>query len=263
MKALNVLQISDLHILAAPGATMLGVDTEYYFHRTLAQAFASHHGFDLILLTGDLAQEATAASYQRIANHLAGYQTPCLCLPGNHDDFALMQEHLRNDWVSCDKQIALGNWRVLLLNSQIENNPAGKLAESEMAWLETMLQNRADSFFLVAVHHHAYPSGCAWLDGMGIENGKALCQQLARHGNVKALINGHIHQALAKRYQHIDLLAAPSTCFQFAPDSANFRIDDASPGYRVLELFDDGSLNTACYRLPETLKGLDIDNRGY
>lgn len=263
MAALNVLQISDLHILDTPGDTMLGVNTEYYFQQTLARAFAIHGHFDLILVTGDLTQEPSSSSYRRIASHLADYKTPCLCLPGNHDDPTLMAAHLNNAWVKYDQQIRLGSWRFVLLNSRVDDSPAGRLSKNDLIWLEALLEKQTDDFFVVAVHHHAYLSGCAWLDRIGIENGQQLLDLLERYDNVKALVNGHIHQDLKRHHQHITMLSAPSTCFQFATNSADFMIDDLPPGYRVLNLFDDGSLTGDCYRLPEKLNGLDLKNKGY
>jgi Icc protein len=42
----------------------------------------------------------------------------------------------------------------------------------------------------------------------------------------------------------VRLLSTPSTCAQFVPRSDGFAIDRRPPGYRWLELRDDGSLST-------------------
>ena len=64
--SLSVLQISDLHILADPEGTLLGIKTAYYFEAILSLAFAEYECIDIILLTGDLAQDASAESYRYI-----------------------------------------------------------------------------------------------------------------------------------------------------------------------------------------------------
>ena len=47
----------------------------------------------------------------------------------------------------------------------------------------------------------------------------------------------------------VKLMSSPSTCIQFAPLSKEFKIDALSPGYRWLELFDDGAISTGVQRL--------------
>ena len=64
--SISILQLTDLHILPNAGEQLLGIDTEYYFHAVLEHAFAEQPHFDLLLLTGDLAQHPCLSSYQRI-----------------------------------------------------------------------------------------------------------------------------------------------------------------------------------------------------
>jgi Icc protein len=39
-------------------------------------------------------------------------------------------------------------------------------------------------------------------------------------------------------------MASPATCAQFLPRSADFAVDRRPPGYRVLELLEDGAIAT-------------------
>lgn len=259
----TILQISDLHLLPEAGATMLGIDTEHYFHRVLDQAFASGADIDMMLLTGDLAQHPALASYQRLAEKLQNYATPCMCLPGNHDDDALMRQALNTALVGCGKQMLLGNWQVVALNSQVPGQPGGRLDAEELRFLEDCLRAYPQRQALIAVHHPCQPIDSPWLDTMRIENGEEFLALLRHYPAVKAVVCGHAHQEIDQQAGPIRLLGAPSTCFQFEPESAAFSVADTAPGYRLLYLHADGGLKTAVYRLPEALSGLQANADPY
>jgi len=260
---ISILQITDAHIMATPEATLLGVNTAHYFNAVLEHAVNSGKQFDLCLATGDLAQDACPASYQYIKNALQKYNVPCICLPGNHDDFDLMQRVLCTEQINCRKQVILGNWQIVCLNSQIPDSADGYLAAAELSFLEQCLLDNPALFTLIAIHHNCLPCGSDWMDTMMIENAQALFDLVKRHANVKAIINGHVHQAADIQWDTVRVLSTPSTCFQFKPDSANFSLDDSSPGYRWLNLFENGTIQTAIVRIPETVTGLQPDPEGY
>jgi Icc protein len=249
--ARTLLQISDLHLLPHPGEKMYGVDTEDSFHRVLEYALAAHPEIDLILVTGDLTQEPCLGSYRRIAEKLQASGIPCICLPGNHDDPALMQNALNGGRVSCDKQAFLDNWQIIALNSLIPGKPGGRLDKRELRFLEDCLRTCPDRYALVAVHHHCQKTGSLWMDTMMIENSAEFFDVLRRYPTVRAVTCGHVHQVMDRQAGEVRLFSAPSTCFQFEPDSLEFSLDDTKPGYRIIRLYQDGSLETAIYRLPE------------
>jgi Icc protein len=39
-------------------------------------------------------------------------------------------------------------------------------------------------------------------------------------------------------------MCTPATCMQFRPRQPGFEVDDRPPGYRVLDLQDDGRIST-------------------
>ncbi len=260
---LSILQITDMHILPTPEDTLLGVNTNYYFNAVLNFAFANHPHFDLIVLTGDLAQDPCSSSYQQILTSLLPYEVPCICLPGNHDDLMLMEQILNSGQVSCRKQLILENWQLICLNSQIPGAPGGRLSDQELFFLEQCLQNNPDHNALIAVHHHCLETKSAWMDTMMIENSQALFSVVDHYPQVKAITTGHIHQAMDINKNTVRVLGTPSTCFQFKPESWDFALDTTAPGYRTLELYADGRIETNVIRLPGQLAGLQFDSQGY
>ena len=263
MADLSLLQITDLHILPDLDQSFLGINTEHYFSAVLELAFAENPHYDLILVTGDLAQHPCAASYQRILNTLEAYKTPCICLPGNHDDYELMQQIFNTNLVSCRKQHLFENWQLICLNSQIPGAPGGRLSKQELLFLEDCLINHPYHHALIAVHHHCLETNSAWMDTMMIENSRDLWAIIDHYPEVKAVTTGHIHQIMDSAVGTVRVLGSPSTCFQFKPESKGFSLDTAAPGYRRMNLSAEGQIESAVIRLSEPLSGLQLDTPGY
>ncbi len=268
---ISILQLSDLHILAAQDDEMFGINTEHYFHACLEQAVRlrslqadmEQQHFDLILLTGDLAQEPTPESYRRILTALEAYQTSCICLPGNHDDYDLMLQVFNTDRINCRKQVLLDNWQVISLNSQIPGDPGGRLPNEELEFLENCLSENQDRHALIAVHHHCLETKSSWMDTMIIENSRELLAIADKYPQVKAITSGHVHQVMDIKTNSYRVLCAPSTCFQFTPKSPEPAVNDTAPGYRLIELYADGRIESKVVRLPEPLTELQPDAQGY
>lgn len=260
---LKILQITDLHILPEPGDTLMGVNTLASFRLVMEHAYSIHGKFDLIILSGDIGQEPGVASYQRVLETLQDYHTPSLCLPGNHDDFGLMQRIFNTETVNCRKQRQLGDWQILALNSQKINSPLGELTTDELSFLSDNLAARPDTPTLIAMHHHCISSGSSWMDTMQIVNSADLLAILHSHPQVKLVISGHVHQELAAFQGTIGFFSAPATCFQFQHYATEFQLVDTPPGYRVFELFEDGSYEPGCFYLPAALPELKLHDRSY
>ena len=259
---IRLLHITDTHIRSSAYATLLGVNTAHYFQKIIQLAFSLYR-FDAVLMTGDLAQDPCVASYQFIYDTLAPYDIQGICLPGNHDDYALMQQ-VFNGNIHCRKQVLLGNWQIISLNSQIVGKNGGFLADGELAFLQRCLNDRPDHYALVAVHHHCLATQSRWMDTMIIQNHHQLLALLGNYYQAKALVHGHIHQQAETTVGHLQVLGTPSTCFQFKPESGDFELDDdQNPGFRVMELFSDGQIHSTVTRLPEALLGLQINRHGY
>lgn len=247
--AATLLQITDLHIMPNAGDMLYGVDTERTFHAAIEQAFAEHNAIDAILVTGDLTHDPCPSAYHRILKKLESYSLPCICLPGNHDDYDMMQQILGSGSVSCQKQLFLSDWQIICLNSQIPGSPRGHLSIRELQFLEDCLKTHPNCPALIAVHHHCLKTGSIWMDTMMIDNSADLFAVTAMHPQVKMITCGHIHQLMDTVVESTRIVATPSTCFQFKPKSNELGIDDKPPEYRLIELYSDGRIETKSFSL--------------
>ncbi|MCU0566142.1 MAG: 3',5'-cyclic-AMP phosphodiesterase [Oculatellaceae cyanobacterium Prado106] len=247
---LRVVQITDTHLFADDRQTMLGHPTNAPFQSVIAEVARLQPQPDLLLLTGDLSQDETEASYGILRSHLDSLQIPTYWIAGNHDqELAVMEQVLKSDWISGDKVFQRGGWDFILLNSMIPGQPQGRLSEETLLWFEQQLQRLGDCPILVAVHHHLLPIGSACMDRIQLENPEAFFEIVDRHSQVKVVICGHIHQEFDQMRDKIRYLGSPSTCIQLKPFSDNFTMDTQSPGFRMLLLYPDGRCETEVRRV--------------
>lgn len=260
---IRILQITDLHIMAQSGQTLLGVDTEASFRNVLHKALSREKQVRLVLLTGDLAQDPVASAYQRLRGWLEQIDWLYYCLPGNHDDPELMKTCLATSEIRCCESVQVGRWLIISLNSAVPGSPGGFLAADQMEHLEACLAAHPNQHALVALHHHPVETGSAWLDTMVLDNRVAFQAVIEAFPQVRVVLCGHIHQSMDRVINGVRLLATPSTCFQFKPGSERFALDGLAPGYRWLELHDDGGFLTDIVRLDQLPQGLDETAGGY
>ena len=262
--SIRILQITDTHLFAEQDGTLLGVNTWNSYDAVLNAIVAEQRHYDLIVATGDLAQDHTNEAYRRFAEGIARLPIPCVWLPGNHDFQPVMFQTLAEASIADDKHVLLGDhWQIILLDSQVSGVPHGELSEYQLTWLEKTLALEPQRHTLVLLHHHPLPSGCTWLDQHGLRNSHMLDDILQRYPLAKTLLCGHIHQEMDVQWRGRRVLATPSTCVQFKPHCTNFAIDVEPPGWRWLELCADGHVETAVQRLKTQEFSPDLDSEGY
>ena len=246
---LRLVQLTDCHILSGAQHRLKGMDTRASFEAVCERVLADNPDLDLILATGDLSQDASDTSYQYLAERLAELKLPVFWLPGNHDDSAVMNEQLLGKQISAAKQVLIGNWLIVLLDSTIKGETGGNVSSDQIEFLQTSLQAHADRHALICLHHHALPAGSAWMDQLGLQQPQPLHDAIESQRNVRGVLWGHVHQQSHHYRDGIEWMSTPSTCVQFKPGSEHFALDELPPGYRRISLHADGSIDTAVERL--------------
>ena len=259
-----LLQITDTHLFANGSGSLLGVATKDSFHAVLDGVDTAARHFDAIVATGDISQDHTPYSYQRFADGISRWPQPCFWLPGNHDFQPTMQSILPSEQIKPQQHVLMGNnWQMILLDSQVQGVPHGELSTAQLALLETALTRYPDRYTLILLHHHPLEAGSAWLDQHQLHNNGVLWNVIDRYPQVKAVLCGHIHQDLDRIYHGVRVLATPSTCIQFMPDSDDFALDHNNPGWRYLELTNNGQVITNVDRIHGDKFKPKLDAAGY
>ena len=243
-KYIRLVQITDTHISTETGEQFENFDTRESLGRVIKAINAFETAPDAVLLTGDLVHETKEIVYRKLLDQLTLLKAPVVCLPGNHDDPALMNKVLNAHNVSTDKVLSLDQWTVILLNTWIPDSHSGRLSEQELEFLDTTLAGNADKFILVCMHHPPVKIGSPWMDAMMLENPASFFKVLDGHTHVRAVLWGHIHQEYHALRNEVELLGSPSTCIQFRPGVKSFTKDNLPPAFRNLKLGPDGGLES-------------------
>ncbi len=260
--SLRVLQITDTHLFADIGGKLGGVTTDRTHVEVIERVLAEHWPVDCILATGDLVHDGAESAYRRFKRNFEALSVRTLVIPGNHDDPTVMRRVFDQGRVTWSENAVLGNWQFIMLNSWQLNAAGGRLGETQLLTLAQHLERHPQQHALIAVHHHPVAMNSDWIDGIGLADGSELLALIDRFPQVRAVVWGHVHQAFETTRGDVRLLGCPSTCIQFQPGSSEFALDDRPPGFRWLQLYADGRLDTAVHRLPEA-SGIDVKFQGY
>jgi len=247
---LHVVQLTDTHLLAEPDGVMLGIPLRDSLRRVVeAIRQADSAPPDLALVTGDLSQDGSPASYEAVGRLLAPLGVPCYGLPGNHDAKPALHAALAQPPFRPHCVFEAGGWRFVLLDSAVPGAVHGAFSEASLDALDATLSARPEVPTLVALHHGPFPVGAAWLDPINLRDPEGFRQVIAQHSHVQLVLFGHIHQAAEAQWGTTQLYGCPSTGFQFAPQTDEFTVDDVPPGYRRVTLHADGTFATALHRV--------------
>lgn len=261
-RPLRLVQITDTHLNEPEDGHLLGMQTLHSLRCVLELVREERHQIDAFLVTGDLSQDGSLEAYHHLQRELTPFSCPSFWLAGNHDDPDNMaQAASGNEYLQ--PLIRTDDWQIIMLDSQVVGKVYGRLAESQLAFLDQTLAQRPDLHSLVCFHHHPVAMDCKWIDTIGIKNADDLWRVIDKHSNVRAVCWGHVHQDSDQMRGQVRLLSTPSTCIQFEPQSEDFAIDSLAPGYRWLDLNADGSIDTGVSRVEGIEFEVDYSVKGY
>lgn len=192
---LKIVVLGDLH-LRPEGVLSHGLDTHDRLKQGIDWLNRRHADADLCVLNGDLADLGQQEAYARLKHQVMRAKVPVEMTIGNHDDretfLKVFGESYRAETGYVDKSIDIGGYRVIILDSAITGEPAGRLEPEQLHWLGLRLEEAADRPVIVIVHHHANPL-MTRVDRIIMQNGMAFARVLSRHKDIRQVIAGHVH----------------------------------------------------------------------
>jgi len=258
---LLVAQITDIHLFANASKELMGLPTAESFDAVLEKLEKLWPQPDLLLLTGDLSQDGKPESYHRLQDLLKPLGIPTYWLPGNHDKPEVMEKILHQAPISPEKSFPAGGWHFILLNSAVEGHVSGAISPETLTWLDYQLQQTKQPT-LIGLHHPPFLVNSDWLDSSTLQNSEQLFEVIDRHPQVRMVIFGHIHQEFEFRRGSVHYMGCPSTSIQFLPESEKFALHIIEPGFRLINLYRDGTFKTKVERVTYSHQ-LDTVTRGY
>ncbi len=261
-KDLRIIQITDSHLRKEPEGVLLGMNTRDSLDAVLELIRNRQETPDLVLATGDLAQDGSAEAYRCFAQKMSMFSCPVVWFSGNHDDPEVMAKTVE-DRDAFTKVKKMGSWKFIFLDSSVREKVHGELSEEDLDLLARELARDQDLHVAVCFHHHPVTVNSKWIDTIGLKNRESLFAILDRYSHVRLILWGHIHQEFDQVRNNVRLLATPSTCVQFKPLSREFAVDDQAPGYRWLRLDSEGGVETAVVRADHIDFVVDLSSKGY
>ena len=227
----TVLQISDTH-LRNEAAAAVAVDPDAAVVASIEAVRQIR--IDLVLLTGDLADDGSLGALVRLRDIVDRLAAPVLAIGGNHDEIS----NVRSVFGTLDT-VEVGAWRVLAVESGLPDCIHGAVDVDELIY---RLDHVDDRPTLIAIHHPLRsPSTHPWFQLIGAE---AMLAALLERPHVRAVVSGHLHEAFRLRSGQLELCGGPSTYYAVEHTGDDYReLDDGVVGTQVLTLGDDGGFS--------------------
>lgn len=258
MTIIRVAQLSDTHFLED------GEDAEGGFAYDTAAAFDAVHAdlegqaeFDLVAVTGDIADHGRASQYQRAASAFARFSAPVNVCPGNHDQDAVFDANLGRPGVSTSRVIEAGAWCFIFADSNagaMVPDDAGRMVDPddygdrlhgngalgprEAAWIQDMCAATTAEHVFVWIHHPpAPPVGLSQSPSYQTE----WADLVAQLPNLRGIGAGHTHVPQQYEFEGVPVYVSPALKNNFDLEAETM----LPPGYRTYEFSPDGTVTSA------------------
>lgn len=245
MSSTRIIQLSDCHVSAAANADYRGINPRDELEKLLE--VVADWKPDLVLVTGDLAEDGSREAYEYVHARVSGLGVPVHTLPGNHDEAGIQASVFASTSVDLPLEVTAGKWKLVLLNSARPGLIAGRLDKIQLSGLESALAQHPGPA-LVFLHHQPVPVGSNWIDRYALEAPEEFWCVIGNHENVAAVGWGHVHQVFEDNMNGVGALSAPSSAINSLVGQDRFTPDGLGAACRWFLGHDDGNLESGILR---------------
>ncbi len=247
MRRITFAQLSDLHLMPPHGCRCWWMtDSPFAQLQTAITQLNAIPDLDFVVFTGDLVDQADAASFQQFHTCVQALNVPYYISVGNHDiDHDQSQaRYTRSDFIAwCQSQFDLipaptgfvdyslapaPGIRLIALDATlgIHPEPQGTLRPIQLDWLQQELYTHAQEWVIMLIHQPPVAPSPLFRN-------YRICSQVAAdlrgllqsHGYIAAVLSGHLHVPKVYVRHQIPYLVAPPLV---GPVSA-FRVFELEP----------------------------------
>jgi 3',5'-cyclic-AMP phosphodiesterase len=240
-------QVSDPHI-PADGFLFDRVDACARVQASIEMVAAAGCSPDVLILSGDVANRGEAEAYIRlrpvIDAALERFGAKLLVAPGNHDDVALLREHLLGrepERGPLDEVVHVGGLRLIGLDSTVPGEVHGELADAQLAWLADKLAEPASDGTVLVVHHPPIWSTTPQSALVALREPERLAAVI-RGSDVRLVLSGHTHRVSAGTLAGVPVWISPSTGSHADVLARNGFRGHAGGGFSRVDVLDTGEI---------------------
>ncbi|MCC7005697.1 MAG: metallophosphoesterase [Ottowia sp.] len=246
---LKIIQITDMHLFADKAQKLHGYCTYRTLSDTVDYIIASEQNPDFVLVTGDISQDETTASYQLAREQFERLNIPIYWIHGNHDDETKVQAvfnattHLKQL-----SKLTTPFWDFVGINTCRRGTDSGYIENSEMAiFYKKLAESKInDKKIVVVMHHHPYPVTTPLVDACMLQESEYFLGQLKENKQVKLILCGHVHGEYQITHDEHVLEACPATCFQWEKGTEKVTTEDKR-GFKVIDFYVDAYESTVSF----------------
>lgn len=211
-----IAQISDLHIAAGEQKTFGVAPMAENLQRCVSHINALKPTPDLVLITGDIANDGMLAETERAAMILEHLDIPYYLVPGNHDNRQALSSVFGNQAcpTSADGfvqyEIDGYDLRLIAIDSASLTDPGGELCPKRLAWLEERLALPDDRPIVIFMHHPPVKFSVQETDLDGFAGVDKFWKLLENDKRIQRILCGHIHLSALVSWKDFVVSTAPS-----------------------------------------------------
>ncbi|GAA1547229.1 3',5'-cyclic AMP phosphodiesterase CpdA [Microbacterium ginsengiterrae] len=226
MSGLRILHLSDTHFSEDGGRHYGVVDTAEHLRRALAHV--GHLLFDLVVVSGDVAEDGSEEAYRRIRAQLEPWAQArgarIVFAMGNHDRREAFRAVFGGGQPDAEEQELSGSaadrpvasvvtqdgWRIVVLDSSVPGVGYGDLEDEQKQFLRDILQHPAEHGTVVVVHHPPIPAQTDLLQALALDaaDGEQLVD-LVQGTDVRVILSGHYHLPVTEFVRGVPITVAP------------------------------------------------------
>ncbi|WP_373650725.1 metallophosphoesterase [Schlesneria sp. DSM 10557] len=253
----RIVQLTDCHLFTEKATALREIVTWPRFQSVLQHLRQQLPDFDLLVLTGDIAHDEAAATYDAVIAELGDWIDKVRVIPGNHDRRAAIANRFPGVPPLCTDRIRFveqwSDWQIIGLDSQLSGQVAGSLGSDQIQWLKERLTASRSLRTLLFLHHPPVPVHSPWLDKIGLQDAADLKLLLNEFPQVRLIGCGHVHHEIVASFGHTTVFSTPAVGPKFRPRTEQLVIDLGPPEYRLWELAPNGSWTTQLFQCTSQL----------
>lgn len=249
---MKLAHVSDLHILPPGRESGANGPTSHDIAMAVADdLIAISEGLDLVVVSGDLTDEADSASFEMFERIFSRIDLPIVVVPGNHDGPSGMYAHVRQSavlasWDISNRVVEIGGARVLGLDTCAEKLTQGVLDAEAISLVEQEVARKSDRRLIVVMHHPPLFLGLETFDGFSqIAHRDEFLRAMKSSSQDIIVLSGHVHRPYSAREGAVSCFVAGSMAAPYdsplpfgdhpirpAPPQDFYFIHDIGPGGR-------------------------------
>lgn len=247
-----IAHLSDPHLLAGGRLQYGAVDTEAGLARALARLAAVDPAPQALVLTGDLADKAEPAAYQRLRELVEpaaeAMGATVVWVMGNHDERAPYARGLfgSDDDGPQDRVHEVEGLRIVALDTSVPGYHHGDLTDGQLDWLADVLATPAPHGTLLAMHHPPLPLPMLRAAELIELREQHRLAAVVEGTDVRGILSGHLHFSTWSTFAGVPVSVASASCYTSDPAPVERFVSgvDGSQAFTMVHAYADRLVHT-------------------